>query len=120
MKQLQHVTTFSLIIALTGLSPVLEADAGKQPDGSLIQPDQRRIETPLKYQLTLTQLDAVKAGRLQAKYGYTKERNDASERIVNNWNPASSRRPDLINTGRAVNTVFVRSGQYDSVNSGRR
>ena len=47
MKQLQHVTTFSLIIALTGLSPVVAAESGRTSDDERIQPDQRPGDSPL-------------------------------------------------------------------------
>ena len=46
MKQPRYVTTFSLIVALTGLSPVMAADAGRISDGDAkqaINPKQPRV-----------------------------------------------------------------------------
>ncbi len=101
MKQLQHVTTFSLIIALTGLSSVVAAEAGRTSyDVARIQPDQRRFEGPLSYHLTLEQMDGINAGGRSGQPGSV------------NSNGRSGK-PDLVNTNS-------RSGQYDAVNSGRR
>jgi hypothetical protein len=62
MKQLQYITTFSLILAFTGLSPVVAADAGRTSGGERIQPDLRQIENPLGYKLSPEQMDKVHGG----------------------------------------------------------
>lgn len=61
MKQRQYITTFSLIVALIGLSPVV-ADAGRTSDGERAQPDQKRFESTLGYKLSPEQMDKVHAG----------------------------------------------------------
>lgn len=48
MKQRQYITTFSLIVALTGMSPVMAEDA--------------RGTTPQAQVLSLEQMDSVTAG----------------------------------------------------------
>ena len=58
MKQLQHAITFSLIIALTGLSPMVVAEHQmvneyNQASGA---------ESPLRYHLSLAQMDGIYAG----------------------------------------------------------
>ncbi|MGH9195614.1 MAG: hypothetical protein ACRD1T_07735, partial [Acidimicrobiia bacterium] len=64
MKQLQHIiASFGLIMALTGVSSVLAADAGRTSGGERIQPDQRQFESPLNYRLSPAQMDDVHAGR---------------------------------------------------------
>lgn len=62
MKQRQYITTFILIMALTGLSPVAAADAGRTSGVERIQPDQRQFESPLEYKLSPEQMDKVHMG----------------------------------------------------------
>jgi hypothetical protein len=63
MKQLQYIiTTFSLIVALTGMSPVAVADAGRPSGGERFQPDSRQIEYPLGYKLSPEQMDKIYGG----------------------------------------------------------
>ena len=64
MKQRQSITTFSLIVALTGLSPMVAADAGSTSGGERSQPDTRQFESPLMYKLTPEQMDEVAGGSL--------------------------------------------------------
>ncbi len=63
MKRLQHVTTFSLIIALTGLSPMAAADSGKTSyDVARVQQINGASRAPL---VSLSGM--VETPRLQAK-----------------------------------------------------
>jgi hypothetical protein len=64
MKQRQYITTFSLMVALTGLSPVVAADAGRATDGAQIQPDRRQFESPLGYKLSPEQMDKLYGGMI--------------------------------------------------------
>jgi len=64
MKQRQYITTFSLIVALTGLSPVMAADAGRTSAGERGQPDQKRFESTLGYKLSPEQMDKVHGGTI--------------------------------------------------------
>lgn len=54
MKQRQYITAFSLVAALTGLSPVM-ADAGRTSGGERIQPSPRQSESPVGYKLSSEQ-----------------------------------------------------------------
>jgi len=111
MKQLQQVTTFSLIIALTGLSPMVAADSRTTSDDERIQPDQRPFDSPLSYHLTLEQMDGINAG---GRSGQPNSVNSSSRSGRPQSVNSSSRsgRPDSVNT-------TGRSGQPDAVNSGR-
>ena len=62
MKQLSYITVFSLIVALTGLSPVVAADAGWPSNYAPSQPDEllNDIDHPLK--LSTAQMDNIRAG----------------------------------------------------------
>ena len=63
MKQLQYIiTTFSLIVALSGLSPVVAADAGRTYDSVRIQADQKSTENTQAMRLSAAQMDNVHAG----------------------------------------------------------
>jgi hypothetical protein len=65
MKQLQYIiTTFSLIVAFTGMSPVVVADAGRPSGGERFQPDSRQIESPLRYKLSTEQMDNIRGGMM--------------------------------------------------------
>ena len=65
MKQLQYfVTTFSLIVALTGLSPMVAADAERTSDDARIQPDQRQSESSLGFRLSTEQMDNIQGGMI--------------------------------------------------------
>jgi len=99
MKQLHHVTTFSLILALTGLSPMAVADSGKTSDDERIQPDQRPGDSPLSYHLSLEQMDGINAGGRSGQPNY-----------VN----STSR------SGQYASVNSGRSGQHNSVNTDRR
>ena len=70
MKLRQYITMFSLILALTGLSPVAAAEAGSTSDGEQILPDQRQFESPVRYKLSPGQMDMVRAGRIDPYRGY--------------------------------------------------
>ena len=60
MKQLQYIiTTFSLIVALTGLSPVVAADAESGE-----RTDPQPFESPLGYKLTTDQMDGIHGGMI--------------------------------------------------------
>ena len=102
MKQLQHVTTFSLIIALTVLSPVVAADSGKISDDEGIQPDQRPFDSPLSYHLSLEQMDGIHAGNRPAGCAEPTGRNNGERQ--------RSGKPECVNTS-------CRSGQPDAVNT---
>lgn len=67
MKQPQYfITTFSLIVALTGLSAVMAADAADNTAGrARSQPLERKSQT---YLLTLEEMDLVTAGRWKDNY----------------------------------------------------
>ena len=144
MKQLQHVTTFSLIIALTGLSPVVAADAGRTSDDEGIQPDQRRVDSPLSYHLSLEQMDGIHAGGKSVNRTCGRGRSgqpDLSTPVVDAVNRTlSTPVVDPVNrtlstpmadpVNRTLSTPAVdpvdrtqcgRSGQYESLNTtGRR
>lgn len=62
MKLRQHITAFSLIAVLTGLSPVVMADAERTTDSEKIQTNTRRDERAVQYRLTPEQMDAVHGG----------------------------------------------------------
>lgn len=63
MKQRQYITTFSLIVSLTGLSPVVAADAGSTSGGERTQPDTRQFEgRPIGYTLSPKQMDKIYGG----------------------------------------------------------
>jgi hypothetical protein len=65
MKQQQKfITNLSLIVALTGLSPVMTAEAS---DGERLPTDQRQIQSPLRYNLSPEQIDNIHAGRSMEK-----------------------------------------------------
>jgi len=64
MKQLQYVTAFSLIAALTGLSSVVAADAERTSGGERIQPDTRQFESRLGYKLSPEQMDKLYGGMI--------------------------------------------------------
>jgi hypothetical protein len=65
MKQLQYIiTTFSLIVALTGLSPVLAADAERTSGRSPLQPDHQMSDNAVRYRLAPAQMDRIKGGFL--------------------------------------------------------
>ena len=63
MKQLQCITTLSLIIALSGLSPVVAADAGMEAGGPQNQQTHQSNAPPVKLALSLAQMDEIHAGR---------------------------------------------------------
>jgi hypothetical protein len=65
MKQRQYITTFSLIAALTGLSPVVVADAERTSDGERIQPAPGLFERPLGYKLSPEQTGQARNIALQ-------------------------------------------------------
>jgi hypothetical protein len=102
MKQLRHVTTtFSLIIALTGLSSVVAAEAGRTSyDVARIQPDQRRFEGPLSYHLTLEQMDGINAGGRSGKPDSVNTSGRSGKPNLVNSNGRSGK-PDLVNTSSA-------------------
>lgn len=123
MKQLQHVTTFSLMLALTGLSPMVAADSGRTSDDERIQQDQRPFDSPLSYHLSLEQMDGINAG---GRSGQPNSVNTVGRSGQPGFvNSGRSGQPDAVNTsdrsGRPdlVNTSS-RSGQYEAVNTGRR
>jgi hypothetical protein len=58
MKQRHYITTVSLIMVLTGLSPVV-ADAE-----SSARTDPRPFESPLGYKLTTDQMDGIHGGMI--------------------------------------------------------
>jgi hypothetical protein len=62
MKQRQYITTFSLILALTALSPVVAADAERTSGGERTQPDTRQFEGPIGYTLSPEQMDKIYGG----------------------------------------------------------
>jgi hypothetical protein len=62
MKQRQCIATVSLILALTGLSPVMAADAGMESGGAQNQTHPSNAP-PAKFALSLAQMDEVHAGR---------------------------------------------------------
>jgi hypothetical protein len=62
MKRRKYITTFGLVVALTGLSPVVAADAGRTPGSERILPDQR--QRPLMYKLSYEQMDKVAGGSM--------------------------------------------------------
>ncbi|MGZ8223740.1 MAG: hypothetical protein ACXWTE_01295 [Methylobacter sp.] len=65
MKQQPYIiTTFGLMIALTGLSPIMAADAGRISGGGQIQPEQRQLESPQEYTLSPEQMDNIHAGMI--------------------------------------------------------
>ena len=64
MKQLQYIATFSLIVAVTGLSPVVAADAGRTSGGERIQPNTRQFEDSIGYKLSPKQLDKIYGGMI--------------------------------------------------------
>ena len=64
MKQHQYITTFSLIVALTGLSPVVAADAERTSGGERIQPDTRQFASRLGYKLSPEQMDKLYGGMI--------------------------------------------------------
>lgn len=69
MKQLQYITTFGLIVALTGLSPLVAADAGSTiSTGGRIQTDQRGLEESAGYKLSTEQMDNVYGGATVVTY----------------------------------------------------
>jgi hypothetical protein len=62
MKQQQKfITTLSLIVGLSGLSPVMAADRGTS-GGEAIQPDMRRSDNHLRHKLSTAQMDQIHAG----------------------------------------------------------
>jgi hypothetical protein len=78
-RQQKFITTLSLIVALSGLAPVVAAEpggtaddarrqpqvaanAGRTSDGVRSQPDQRQSESRTSYKLSLEQMDKVSAG----------------------------------------------------------
>jgi hypothetical protein len=63
-QQLQYVATFSLIVAVTGLSPALAADAGRTSGRSRLQPDHQMSENTVRYRLAPAQMDKVRGGFL--------------------------------------------------------
>lgn len=64
MKQPQYIiTTFSLIVALSGLSPVVMADAGRASGEERIHTEQSLSGGSKAYRLTPEQMDEVSAGR---------------------------------------------------------
>jgi hypothetical protein len=65
MKRHQKfITTLSLIVALTGMSPVVMADAGSTSGGGRIQPDTRQFESSLEYKLSTEQMDNIRGGMI--------------------------------------------------------
>jgi hypothetical protein len=62
MKQRPYITIFSLIVALTGLSLAMAADAGSTSGGERIQPASGQFGHPLRYNLSSEQMDSVHAG----------------------------------------------------------
>jgi hypothetical protein len=69
MKRRQKfITTLSLIGALSGLSPVMAADAGMNTGNERINTNNQRIERPLSYKLSPEQMDKTHAG--WASYAY--------------------------------------------------
>ena len=137
MKQLQHVTTFSLIIALTGLSPVVAADAGTTSDDERIQPDQRPVDSSLSYHLSLEQMDGINAGGRSGQPSRVNSNGRSGQPAAVNTSGRSGK-PELstpmvdpvdrtlVNTIQQIRSISIcqhlsRSGQYGSVNtSGRR
>jgi hypothetical protein len=64
-RQQKFIPTLSLIVALSGLSPVVAADAGRTSDGVRSQPeDHRQLSSPVGYKLSPEQMDNVHAGML--------------------------------------------------------
>jgi hypothetical protein len=63
-QQQKFITTLSLIVALSGLSPVMAADAGRPSGGEKFQPDSRPIESPLGYKLSPEQMDKLYGGMI--------------------------------------------------------
>jgi len=64
MRQRQYITTFSLIVALTGLSPVVVAEAGTPAGGERIHQISRQLDSPLGYKLSPEQMDGIRGGRI--------------------------------------------------------
>ncbi len=62
MKQRQYITIFGLIMTLTGLSPIVTADAGSTSVSGRIQEARQDRESPQRYELGQAQLDRVHAG----------------------------------------------------------
>jgi len=125
MKPLQHVTTFSLIIALTGLTPVMAAEAGRTSDDERIQADQRPVNSPLSYHLSLEQMDGINAGGRSGQPNSVNSSSRSGQPNAVNTHGRSGQ-PDRVNTsGRSGQHASVntsgRSGQHDLINSsGRR
>ena len=64
MKQRQYIITFSLIVAFTGLSPVMAADAGIAPGHRHIHSTNVPVENTRPITLSHEQMDQVKGGRI--------------------------------------------------------
>ena len=65
MKQLQYVAAFSLIVTLTGLSPVMAADAGSALGGKTERAESSPpSENRVRMVLTPTQMDKIQGGKL--------------------------------------------------------
>jgi hypothetical protein len=123
MKQLQHVTTFSLIIALTGLSPMAAADSGRTSDDETIQPDRRPFDSPLSYHLSLEQMDGIHAGNQPTGCAEPTGRNNGERQGLMAHANRSGQPGSVNTTGRSGQYASVnssRSGQNGSVNTGRR
>jgi len=82
MKQRQYITTFSLIVALTGLSPVVAADAGTPAGGERIHQIPRQFDSPLGYKLTPEQMDGIRGGRMN-RYDGAHPRLPSVDPVVN-------------------------------------
>ena len=65
MKQLRYVAAFSLIVALTGLSSVMAADAGRTSDGDAKQAiNPKHTTSRVMKKLTHIQMDNIHGGYL--------------------------------------------------------
>ncbi len=101
MKQLQHVTTFSLVIALTGLSLVVAAEAASTLDGERIQLAQRPFDSPLSYHLSLEQMDGINAGGRSGQPNSVNTTGRSGQHDSVNGSDRSGR-PNLVNTNGRV------------------
>jgi hypothetical protein len=62
-RQQQFITTLSLTVALSGLSPVMAADAERTSGDVRLQVHQRQSGKPQRVSLSAEQMDNVRGGR---------------------------------------------------------
>ena len=62
MNQRKYIAALTMIVGLTGLSPMVAADAGRTSDGDRQQMARLQLERPQTYKLSPEQMDNVHAG----------------------------------------------------------